>query len=81
MGLCIFALSLLALSVFTYTNEQMVTLDINKTKSLGFVECLSGDSLLREEAVTLDKQLHLYVGNEKDYRSNIIIILLRNSVL
>lgn len=43
----------------------MVTLDSNKAELTGFVVCSSGDSLLRDEAVTPDQQLHSSIRNEK----------------
>lgn len=44
---------------------QMVTLDSNKAELTGFVVCSSGDSLLRDEAVTPDQHLHSSIRNEK----------------
>lgn len=38
-------------------NGETWTLDANKGELTRFVQCLSGDSLLRDEVVTLDKQL------------------------
>lgn len=43
----------------------MVTLDSNKAELTGFVVCSSGDSLLRDEAVTPDRHLYSSIRNEK----------------
>ncbi len=40
-----------------YKQGNIWTLDANKGELTRFVQCLSGDSLLRDEVVTLDKQL------------------------
>lgn len=61
----IFILSFIVLCAFTYVKGQMVTLDSNKAELTGFVVCSSGDSLLRDEAVTPDQQLYSSIRNEK----------------
>lgn len=43
----------------------MVTLDSNKAELTVFVVCSSGDSLLRDEAVTPEQHLHSSIRNEK----------------
>lgn len=48
---------MLSAETFQCVNGEIWTLDANKAELTRFVECSSGDSLLREEAVTLDKQL------------------------
>lgn len=59
---------------------QMVTLDSNKAELTGFVVCSSGDSLLRDEAVTPDQHLHSSIRNEKiDINTDRIIMRFRFS--
>lgn len=48
---------MLSAETFSWKDGDIWTLDANKGELTRFVQCCSGDSLLRDEAVTLDKQL------------------------